>query len=1121
MSTEEQARRHFLEEAETYFEHIETVILNLNGSDQPIQELDKAMRAAHSVKGTAGMMGFMPLSDLAHQLEDYFKILRARNLTLETDVETLLLQGLDGLRTVRQWLYDDHPIDQDWHRRELTPVFEQLRHHLGELTPEDETSLLSAESEVDVSVLVFSNGVEAYLDQLESQRSHLSGNALRQELITGASQLLDYGLMAEMDAFIDLCQSVMTHGPMVVEADLDAFADTVIQAWQRSHSLVLLGRIDQLPASLNMSPFTLTSIEALADPIEALADPIEALANPIEALADPIEALADPIEGDGDTDALTERDITEADLSQLTAQLTQLDLDSLDTDAFAPVVDPIEINAGPIDEEIDPDELLSLSETLDQIDVLDPSVPLTEPAGAEGHVHAERPLETISTTQVPSVTGAVEILNTLLRNSQSMRLPIAELAQQTDPQSIDANTVSTAQSSETSVRVPVSQLHAINQLLSSLLLDRNAINLRVDQLKTFSELLKQRVGEIDTFNTQLRQWYDRTSIESIYQTPLAATQNIQGEMRGGILAPSAPLSGITTLARSPVQTEVKTAMKDFDALEMDHYSDLHLLAQDQMETIVKLQEVAADINLGVQEITQAAGRLNYTSRSLQDQVSRTQMRPFEDIVGRFPRLIRDLSVQYGKQVNLTIEGSTTLFERYALDRLTDPLIHLLRNAFDHGIEAPDARQQQGKAPEGQILLKATNRGNRAVITISDDGRGIDVDKIRDRVRNYGIPDTQVQQMSRQELLSLIFEPGFSTAEHVTDLSGRGVGMDVVRANLQPIKGDIQVDTTWGQGTTFTITIPLSLSVVRVMILEHRTMIFALTIDDVQEMLPFYSEKSMDPQNPGMMVWKNRSIPLIQLEDYLHFNSSVRSVPLAGTPTIDRPIVVIVGDRDNPYGVLLKRFWKEQDVVMQPIATPIPLSSGFSGATVLGDGRIIPLMDSQQLGALVTEQKAQIDPPQTTEAFDPLDDTRRSQSAPLAIESVQPPTTEGLRPTAKPTILVVDDSIHARRYLAISLEKAGYLTEQATDGQDALDLLNAGLQVQAIICDVEMPRIDGYGVLDTLKSQPQFQDLPIMMLTSRSSDKHRKLAMNLGASAYFSKPYNEQELMQTLTTLVQA
>ena len=1108
MSTEQQARLRFLEEAETYFEQIEKVILNLNASEQRTQDLDVAMRAAHSVKGTAAMMDYTVLSHVAHHMEDYFKILRARNLALETDVETLLLQGLDSLREVRQRLYDERPVGEEWQTIYVEPIFDQLRQHLGELTLEDEDRILSAEDEVDVSVLVFTNGLEEYLDQLEAKRSSLSGESLRQELLAGANQLLEYGLMAEVDAFVSLCTMVLEYGAMVQAPDLERFAEQVIQTWKRSYSLVALGRMDQIPD-------TLPNVEAIA--ILPTADPgpqaHEGALQPQWDEGDPLGAVAhndlsldlarlewaedvaafdtadvdaavdagvDPVEEEAIASDLS---VSADDINNLQAQLAQLDLAEFSINEDDEEMDLADLDAADL-EVIDLDNATlddgALDESLNPpIGV--PDVPRPDVYGAAAA--AIRGTESPISPQLGTATPDYEVREQP-QSALSRLFPALGAVSSTQP-----STPMSRPLSETTVRVPVEQLQAINQLLGTLVLDHNAIALQFEQLQTFAQLLRRRVSSIETFNNQLRKWYDYSSATGLLSSASPNADTTQ------------PSEGAqsTLLSASRLDTAGAPTETVFDALEMDQYSTLHLLAQENIESIVKLKEVSADIDLGVQAIDQVAGRLNYTSRSLQEQFNRAQMRPFEDIVGRFPRVIRDLSATHGKKVNLVIKGESTLFERYALEILTDPLIHLLRNAFDHGIEDPALRQAHGKPAEGTIQLKAMGRGNLAVITISDDGKGIDVDKIRDRVRQYGIPEDQIQQMSRKELLELIFEPGFTTTDKVTDLSGRGVGMDVVRSNLQEIKGNIQVDTQPGEGTTFTITIPLSLSLLRVMFLEHNSLVFALAAEDVKAMFPFDPEQLTTVQSQDYVPWDEIPIPLIRLERHWRFSSGVKAASMAGQPMIEHPLVVVVGDEERAYGLLLKRFWREQDVVIRSPSTPLPLSQEFSGTTVLGDGRVVPLMDPLRLREWVLES--------------PTENPDDAESPPVLLDDHADAQSQ------IPTVLVVDDSVHARQYLALSLEKAGYVVEQAKDGSEAVDLLTAGLPVQAVICDVEMPRLDGYGVLDAVRQQPDLQSLPIMMLTSRSSEKHRKLAMNLGASAYFSKPYNEQELLQTLATLM--
>jgi len=519
--------------------------------------------------------------------------------------------------------------------------------------------------------------------------------------------------------------------------------------------------------------------------------------------------------------------------------------------------------------------------------------------------------------------------------------------------------------------------------------------------------------------------------------------------------------------------------------------------------------VAADIRLGLQEMGTALQSLNGTTRQLQGRITRTQMRPFSDIVGRFPRVIRDLSVQHNKKVTLQLEGESTLLERVALDVLTDPLTHLLRNSFDHGIESAQERLAAGKSEEGTITLRASQLGNRARITLRDDGRGIPLEKIRDRMRQHDIPEEHIAGMGKQDLLSLIFDAGFSTAEKVTELSGRGVGMDVVRTNLTKVGGDIKVDTEQGKGTTFTIDIPLSLSVLRIMLLEQQEMTFAVPVTAVDELLQLEPGMIRQTQTGAFFDWQGQAVPVMPLEQFVTFNGSAPITPLDGMPVINRDMILILRHNDGYYAVPIQRYWGEQEVATRPVASPLPLPPGCVGATVLGDGRVVPLMDLPRLisaGAGTAQAALLQTEANINEAW---------------TDSEGPTLTSASDAAKQQVVLVVDDSVHLRRYLTLTLEKAGYFVEQARDGQEAVDRLLGGLQVQAVLCDVEMPRLDGYGVLDEIKGRSEFKSLPISMLTSRSSEKHRKLAMNLGASAYFAKPYNDQELLKTLDELIAA
>ncbi|MBL1210579.1 hybrid sensor histidine kinase/response regulator [Geminocystis sp. GBBB08] len=614
----------------------------------------------------------------------------------------------------------------------------------------------------------------------------------------------------------------------------------------------------------------------------------------------------------------------------------------------------------------------------------------------------------------------------------------------------------TTRETVTMIKIPANQLTQFNTLFGKLILERNVINAQLEDLKNFASLMYERMIQLEESQEQLKKWYDRASIEGLINTPTATVNSI----------------GDTA----------------FDILEMDRYSELHLVTQSQIETMVQLKEVGTDIQLGLLDIQNVVRELNQTTTALQKNVSRTQMTPFADVVRQFPRMIRDLGVQFQKKVKLQIEGDSTLIDRAVLEKLNSPLNHLLRNAFDHGIESPNIRIVNGKPPEGKITITAVNRANQTIISIEDDGKGISLDKIRHRLINQGIPPTTVAQMSSSQLLDYIFQPGFSTKEQVTELSGRGVGMDVVRTALKEIRGDIQVKTTEGKGTTFIINIPFSLSVLRVMLLERNGLIFAIPHNSIRELKILSSADIITEVDQELISWHSHRLPLIKTEESLIFQRPYKANPLKGNPLVNTITVLIVGEGNNLSSMYIDKVWGEQEVTVYPIQCPIPLPQGFNSSIILGDGRVIPLVDPVEM-----LQGCQNNNISSLENINYQEEMQR--------------------------ILIVDDSINVRNYLALTLEKAGYQVEEAKDGREAVDKLFNGLVVKAVISDVEMPRLDGYGLLEEVKGNPELKNLPIIMLTSRSNDKHKKIAFNLGANAYFSKPFNEQELINQLESLI--
>jgi two-component system, chemotaxis family, sensor histidine kinase and response regulator PixL len=629
---------------------------------------------------------------------------------------------------------------------------------------------------------------------------------------------------------------------------------------------------------------------------------------------------------------------------------------------------------------------------------------------------------------------------------------------------------------DVNIRVSMRQLNLLQNFLGELTIDRNGLEINVKRLRNLMRQLQQRIQVLQQENRKLRAVYD--SVPSPDSSKPAIRDGSQIGNPGALV----PLSSFPG---------------DFDLLELDRYTDEHLLSQQVMETIVQLQEVTDDLSLSLDDTEQNTRNLNKTARQLQSGLNRLRMRPFSDLIERFPRALREWCAQYDKQARLEIRGDSLLLDRNILEHLQDPLMHLLRNAFDHGIESPHTRVARGKSPDGVIEIQALQQGNRTLITIRDDGEGIPIDKIRGRAAQLGLDPSLLATASETELLTLIFEPGFSTKDEVSELSGRGMGMDIVRTQLQYVRGEITVDTQEGRGTTFTLSVPVTLSTVRVVLAEANGMLLALPSDAIAEVVLFNPQLVMETVGGKVIDYQGQVVPLIRLHDKLVFHCPRAPHDYEVSPLLPASSILVLRQGEEMVAIHVDRCWSDQEVTVRSIAGLFPMPSGFNGCTVLGDGRVVALVNVAEFLHEITNQVPVQQPYLPTE-----------------IQKVLPTTTP-----EQPVILIVDDSVNVRRFLAATLTKAGYQVEQAKDGQEAFDRLEQGLRVQAVICDIEMPRLDGFGLLTKLKAQPALRHIPVTMLTSRSGEKHRRLATQLGAEAYFPKPYNEQELLRTLQGFV--
>ncbi|ARV57416.1 hybrid sensor histidine kinase/response regulator [Nostocales cyanobacterium HT-58-2] len=572
----------------------------------------------------------------------------------------------------------------------------------------------------------------------------------------------------------------------------------------------------------------------------------------------------------------------------------------------------------------------------------------------------------------------------------------------------------------------------------------------------------------------------------------------------------------------------------FDSLELTSYSEFHNLTQSLLEDVVQLGEATDAIEMFARQSQETLEKQRRLLTHTRDSLIEARMVPLEQLFGRFPHILRQLEVLHKKQVTLNFHGSDALVDKAVVEKLYDPLLHLLRNAFDHGIESPTIRQRHGKPEKGQIEICAYHQGRYLVVEVRDDGDGLDFEKIRAKaVERQLVSPERASSLYEAQLTDFIFEPGFSTAATVNDLSGRGIGLDVVRTHLQTIQGSIAVSSQPTQGTIFRLQIPLSLTIANLLLCQAGDQIYALFTNSVEEILIPTADQVRCWEEGKVLQWGKggsvKLIPIYQLTKALNYFSSVTQASVLQTQHSHvsqkqgKPVIVI-RCQDKLLGLEVDQLLGDQELVIRPLGAMIVPPRYIYGSCILADGRLTLVLDGSTLMECLSQQQvkdasshnlASLTPPILTPR---LEQPRLLAQARAALPEA--PMTNNQRTVAKQTILLVDDSITVRQTLNLTLEKAGYYVLQAKDGYEAIEMLQYHTDIDLVFCDIEMPRMNGFEFLKNRQQDPDLAAIPVVMLTSRSSDKHRLLAFNLGANAYITKPYLEHMLLATLADVLE-
>jgi chemotaxis family two-component system sensor histidine kinase/response regulator PixL len=1013
------------------------------GQDRSAAVVHGIMRAAHSLKGGAASVGLETIKHIAHRLEDIFKALYSEEVVIDEKMETLLLQGFDCLRNPLEQQIDQGYYDPETAWQSAQGPILHLEQRLGDHLAAGEQFMPSA-ADLGVDVVASIFEVDIAGGMATVAEAQQRGPEPLREALTSQTEIfLGLAEILNLPGFQGICAAVQRALTANPE-QLSVIAAQALADWQAGAEQVLEKGDRQRGGEASAALLALG--QRLSPPQESLPQPFST--------PTPEELL---FGNDGDE--------PEEELTLPTAPMTgpwqrQTEL------GITPALDQTPMEPETVESTPSLEEVFG-GLTADDIGATPP--PAMVPPG-----EVDRSLAAL-----PLVRAVEEAFDSLPPLAPTPLITVEDPAPP-EEQNPERRAMPREQSpANLSIRVDFQRLERMNNWVGELAINRNSLSLQNQQLQTAVGALGQRFGTFQTMALKLRQLADQLAIRPEGDTVLWAQRRPQGWLD-----------------------------HNFDALEMDSYGTLSGQLQEILEEMMQLEEAVDDVVLFARAANQTVDAQKQMLFSLRDELMWARMLPLGEILQRFPRLLRDMASKFNKPVQIKLHGTGVLVDRLALEKLYDPLLHLLRNAFDHGIEDGETRLAMGKPATGTIEVHAYHQGNQTIIEMRDDGGGLNREKILRRAVERGlVTQERGQRLTTEQIDNLIFEPNFSTADQVSELSGRGVGLDVVRQQLQALKGTIVVSSRPGRGTVFSLRLPLTLTIAKLLVClvgqdQGGPTAIAIPSDSVAELMVPAATQIKTSGGQRFLHWQELTIPIYSLTQLLPYHCPLSeqqtSKLLTTVPQPDNwhlPLVLLRLGQQY-YALEVNRLVTEQELVIKPFSSLLPAPSYLYGATILADGTLIPVVN----GALLLEWHWQ----------------KGTDNLAMADGGMEPLPTPGRR--AK-TILVVDDSAALRRTLAFTLERSGYRVMQAKDGQEALKTLAQAGEVDLIICDVEMPNLNGFEFLGQRRRNADLLKIPVAMLTSRGSEKHRQLAKTLGANAYFTKPYIEQQFLGAVQELL--
>lgn len=632
-----------------------------------------------------------------------------------------------------------------------------------------------------------------------------------------------------------------------------------------------------------------------------------------------------------------------------------------------------------------------------------------------------------------------------------------------------------------SVRIALERLDRMMNVVGELVINRTRMVGRVAELERLADVLNFSKGRMSDKIGEFQEKHEFSRLNP-------PSSHFGGEAAFPFLA-----------AQSHYGFE--QSLSEFSELEMDRYDDFNILSRSLTEISADITEVLTQLDGFVRRVDADIDEFTKLAHRLQDEITQARMVPIGNLYTRISRTVRDAAKASNKRVELELSGAETELDNNIIQQISDPLIHLVRNAVAHGLERDDERYQAGKTDHGTVAVRAYHRGNHIYIEVEDDGRGIDYERVRATAIDAGLVAAEdAQRLTERELLEFLFHPGFSTAPRRTELAGRGVGLDVVRANVAALNGEIEIDTEKGRGTRFTLRVPLTLIISQALFVRCGMHTFALPLAFVEEI------RRLDARDieevGGKLLTKVRDV----VTEVVRLDQQLGLEPIEPVNGYYRMVIVNVSGRQ--VGIVVEEVLRKDEIVIKSLGEYLRNLKMFPGATIAPDGSLILLVD---VNRLVMGENVEHRPLSAAAArvFAPGAAAVASGAIPDA--AIEPAVREKV-------VVLADDSISVRKFVGRMLEKAGYRVKLASDGLEALEIASEG-HVDLVVTDLEMPRTNGYELMALLRQNPETRKIPVMVVTSRAGAKHRDRALKEGASGFLTKPVQEDQFTAEVAKLI--